>query len=452
MSQTNVEELLDRIVVALREVSIPKPPEVAGAARPSRADQSRSRGNREPVWRRSKKRIMAAAALVMLLMALATVPSLMPGTSRNTAFAEVQDAVSSFKSVRYRILDFHEDRDPFVTSAVVAREVGSRIEGPGALEQITNLKAERMLGIDHRTRTAKFYQLYLEGGEPPADGFIDRIRILAADAKAVSTQRLEGKKVLQFTFMNLGEYVVLVDPETKLPLRMELRAERGKGGGRPFREVITDFVFDAPLDNALFELTVPPGYTVQHCEEAPGRKPLAMKTLVISPSQGIGPVPLGASKKDVIAAFGKPDCVEIQGRHARTYSAPGGAAVGGEAETVLERLNYNSLGFELDVSSARGLTQFRCMSGSSIARRFIGKTDAGIALGASIDDVIQAYGAPEVRSHLRDEVLYYFHKGWSFVFAEGKLISFSASAPLSDLIEIEDNGDGSWTERPARNK
>lgn len=452
MSQTNVEELLDRIVVALREASIPKPPELAGAARPSRADQSRSRCNREPVWRRSKKRIMAAAALVVLLMALATVPSLMPGTSRNTAFAEVQDAVSSFKSVRYRILDFHEDRDPFVTSAVVAREVGSRFDGPGASEQIANLKAERMLWIDHRTRTAKFYQLYLQGGEPPDDGFVEKIRILAADAKAVSTQRLEGKKVLQFTFANLGEYVVLVDPETKLPLRMELKVNSGARGGKPFREVITDFVFDAPTDDALFDLTVPPGYAVQHCEEPPDRKPLAMKTMVISPSQGIGPVSLGASRKEVIAAFGTPDCVEIQGRTARAYSEPHGAAVSGEAETVIEKLNYHSLGFELDVSSARGLTQFRCMSGSSFARAFIGKTDAGIALGASIDDVMKAYGAPEVRSHLRDEVLHYFHKGWSFVFAEGKLTSFSASEPLSDLIEIEDHGDGSWSERPRQTK
>jgi hypothetical protein len=41
----------------------------------------------------------------------------------------------------------------------------------------------------------------------------------------------------------------------------------------------------------------------------------------------------------------------------------------------------------------------------------------------------------------------YFHKGWSFVFGDGKLIWFTATEPMSDQIEIEDHGDGSWSER-----
>ncbi|MGH7135242.1 MAG: hypothetical protein ACREHD_05840, partial [Pirellulales bacterium] len=100
------------------------------------------------------------------------------------------------------------------------------------------------------------------------------------------------------------------------------------------------------------------------------------------------------------------------------------------------------------VSSVDGMTEFRCFSNKRpIARRFRGRTDEGIRLGASIDEVIKAYGAPEVRTHFRDDVLQYFHKGWRFVFGDEKLVSFSITEPMSDQIEIVDNGDGTWTER-----
>ena len=60
------------------------------------------------------------------------------------------------------------------------------------------------------------------------------------------------------------------------------------------------------------------------------------------------------------------------------------------------------------------------------------------------------------RSHrLRAEADFGDHLGrerlesdhWEFLFGDGKLKSFSAFAPMSDEIEVIDNGDGSYTER-----
>lgn len=455
MLHTDTDELLDRIINALREAPVPKPLKPLSGRGTNQLPRrtSPADGDRAFTPRRMKKRWLTTGAAITLLMALVVTSSmLIPGTRPGAAFAEVQQAVTSIRSVRYRILDFHGDKDPYVTTSLFASGLGSRADGPAGSEQITNMKAQRMLWLDHRARKATIYQLYLQDGEQPGDKFHEKIRTLAANARPLGTRQLDGKRVLQFTFANQGEYVVLVDPETKLPLRMELKIGGAADDDTSFREVITDFIFDAPIDESTFEQKVPPEYAVERCEEPLDRKPIDTQVLAISPTRGIGHLPMGSSKDEVIAAFGKPDRIELLGGARGTSTAPGKPANKRHAEEVFEKLHYNSLGFELEVSSGQGITQFHCLPRGPLARPFLGKTDAGIRLGAPIDEVVQAYGAPEVRSHMRDEVLRYPHKGWSFVFDDSRLAWFSATEPLSELIEIEDHGDGSYTERVKEHK
>ncbi len=91
---------------------------------------------------------------------------------------------------------------------------------------------------------------------------------------------------------------------------------------------------------------------------------------------------------------------------------------------------------------------FGCDAASEIScRDFLGKTDRQIGLGATVADVLAAYGKPDVRSRLREEVLRYLHKGWSFIFSNGKLAYITVSEPRSEKLEFIDHGDGSWMER-----
>lgn len=450
MSEENADYLLDQIIVALREEPIPELPEPLPTSATVAVRQRRPRSAAVPgaVQSRTRRRFWIAGAAFAALMALVVAsPTIMPGARQIAAFAEVQKAVSTYKSVRYRVLDFHGAKDPYVSTVIAVRGAGSHSEASNGSEQITNLNARRMLSVDHRARKATLYQLYPHEGGESADRFHEKLRNLPADAKQLGEAELGTKKILQFEFENHGRYVVAVDPETKLPLRMEFTSAGAQRGGELFREVITDFLFDAPVDESLFELNVPAGYVVERCEEPPNRKPIDFKSLVVSPTHGIGPVPLGASKQQLIASFGQPDRIELEGRFAKAYSAPGKPAGNNQAEVTLERFHYNSLGFELSVSSEKGVTQFRTLYVGLLARPFLGKTDAGIALGASIDDVVRAYGPPERKGGFRDDVLDYFHKGWSFVFYDGKLSWFTVSEPMSDQIEIEVRDDGSYTQR-----
>jgi hypothetical protein len=452
VSDSDLDRLLDQITTTLREEPIPgfSDPLAAAADGTTQSPLGPSPPLAPSRSRRTLRRwlMVAAATAVGLIL---VVSSYGPNGESRAAFALVQEAVAKTKSLSCRCLDFHGDRDPYVTTETQLVGVGARSEGSNGCVWIKNLKARRSLWIDNKARTVRIDELYPE----PSDGRVgnstlERLRNLpASGAKELGTAVYDGKKVLKFAWSSDGDFVVFVDPKTHLPIRMELKIDKGLPKGETFREVVTDYIFDAAVDESLFDMKVPAGYAVTRCEEPKNRKSVDTSTWVASVAKGLGPIPVGASKEQIIAILGAPDLIQQTYRGADTFTAPGHPAKGAK-EVVFESLDYSSLGFSISVSSGKGMTYFSCFGrrqrGDSV-RDFLGKTDRQIGLGASIDDVVTAYGKPEVRSHVREDVLRYPHQGWMFLFREGKLVSFSVSKPLSERIEVIDTGDGTWSER-----
>lgn len=447
------DQMLDRIVTALRDVPVPDfvdpySDESNISVAILQTHQSPTNGFRRT--RRRSRLTLIASAMMCVAALMFFIFTTSPNVSTNVAFAQVQDAVAKTKSLSCRFLDYHGDKDPLVTTSLSVPGVGGRVEGPDGTFSITNLKTRQSLYVDHRKRTARIDQLYPADDEKNVDSFMEKIRNLpASGAKQLEPTTFNGKKVLQFVFKMDGDFIVFVDPETKLPLRMELTIEKGVPGGKTFREVVTDLVFDAPVDESLFEIKPPPGYAVTRCEEPKDRKPFDTRTLVLSPAIGFGPVPLGSTKEKVIAVFGHPDQLEETHRGPAVQSSPDSAPAKDVPVAIEEVLRYPSLGFDVSVSNLEGVREVQCFGRASrgnLARDFLGRTDAQISLGASIDDVTKAYGKPDVRTHLRGDMLHYFYKGWSFVFQDGKLSWLTMSKPRSANTVITDNGDGSWAE------
>jgi hypothetical protein len=453
MSEINFADpdlLLDRIVTALAQEPVPEfrdpfvkwPPPAARwgrrLIRPPSGQESRS-------WTRWVIVGIATACLATLVVFLS---SSRPGNGRGAAFAQVQQAVSITKSMRCRTLDFHGDHDPDISSGVSLVGVGSRSEGPHGWVSIRNYKELKLMSIDHQKHKAHIQQLYPDGKvvASPFGGLRD---LPASGAKALGTAQYEGKPVLKFAIQNEGEFIVLVDPQTHLPIRMELKIDKGLPQGETYREVTTDFVFDASVDESLFDIKAPPGYSVTRCEEPRDRKPIDTRAWTASSQQGLGPIPLHATKEQIVATLGMPDQIEVTGRGPGVFKSPGRPAVKGQTEVVSEKLRYPSHGFEIYVSNKEGMTDFNCFGrfwGFDSCRDFLGKTDRQISLGASVDEVIAAYGKPDVRSRIRAEVLQYFHKGWSFTFRNGKLALISCFKPRSEDIDFIDTGDGGYLE------
>ncbi|MHC4574324.1 MAG: hypothetical protein ACYS76_09370 [Planctomycetota bacterium] len=132
------------------------------------------------------------------------------------------------------------------------------------------------------------------------------------------------------------------------------------------------------------------------------------------PLFGLGPVKFGMSKEQVIEYLGEPERTEGQG----------------VALYYLE-----SIGVSLLLNPRRGLRSFDCWSKEyPLAQAgmvtFAGKTDKGIKMGATREQIIAAYGqADETYSAGPLETLRYDQLLMQFVLADNKLVNFRLTAP-----------------------
>jgi len=137
--------------------------------------------------------------------------------------------------------------------------------------------------------------------------------------------------------------------------------------------------------------------------------------LIIEPLVGIGPVQFGMSKEEVIEHFGWPD---------KTYS--------GE-ETKLSYVASRGLSFT--IHAELGLQEISCWSEGMLpsgVSTFVGRTKDGIAIGATQEEIVAAYGQPNrtgTGSKGVAQNLDYDKLQIRFSLLEGKLRSMIMKAP-----------------------
>lgn len=140
-----------------------------------------------------------------------------------------------------------------------------------------------------------------------------------------------------------------------------------------------------------------------------------VEELIIEPLVGIGPVRFGMSKDEVIKHFGWPD---------KTYS--------GE-ETKLSYVASRGLSFT--IHAELGLQEISCWSEGMLPSgitTFAGRTKDGIAIGATQEEIVAAYGQPDRTSTDSKGVIQnldYDKLQIRFSLLEGKLRSMIMKAP-----------------------
>jgi hypothetical protein len=88
-----------------------------------------------------------------------------------------------------------------------------------------------------------------------------------------------------------------------------------------------------------------------------------------------------------------------------------------------------------------GLHTIHCFNKHGILSTEIGfrsKTKEGIALDASLDDVLKTYGKPDAQL---GSVVFYRKRGYEFWFRDKKLVSIRVSRPRPNA-KLEVKGDG----------
>jgi hypothetical protein len=141
----------------------------------------------------------------------------------------------------------------------------------------------------------------------------------------------------------------------------------------------------------------------------------------VVPRVGVGPVKFGMSKEQVMEVLGQP--MEVLGQPERMEG--GGVAL----------YYLTSKGVHFLVDPRRGVRSIECWSAQYPRPypgmvTFSGKTDKGIGMGASRDEIVAAYGEPE-RSDSQGvfDNLRYSQLGMTFVLTEGRLVNLKVGGP-----------------------
>jgi hypothetical protein len=113
----------------------------------------------------------------------------------------------------------------------------------------------------------KAFLIHFEGKDPPSpmeDMEIYFQKLPDQPGQPIEDRQIGDIKAKGFRTKSFGLPISLwVDPKTKLPMLVEMSVSVGK---EKVKVVLSDFVFDAPMDESLFSLQPPAGYTVSEMQ------------------------------------------------------------------------------------------------------------------------------------------------------------------------------------------
>ena len=228
--------------------------------------------------RRSKRfrglRIMQARTLKWLIPAAAAAAivlgvSFRPGQDRRgagpgVAWAEVANSFQRARTVQFTFSRLTADARVLESGRISFKEPDLiRTEAYGKIYIGSVRGGGKVLVLMPETRQAVLQTIPGESGQQE-NMYEEILRLMGEGAEPIGTETLDGKQLM--TFKNSCRNAKLwADPQTRLPVRIEMP----RGAAKPGMDVITDFVFDTPLDDSLFSTAVPEGYRLMPVSAEP---------------------------------------------------------------------------------------------------------------------------------------------------------------------------------------
>ncbi|HUS47980.1 MAG TPA: hypothetical protein VM098_07670 [Phycisphaerae bacterium] len=267
------EAIVDRAADALRREKVPDgpPAEVLAAvvAAGTNVDQPAKPTIRERIF--TMNRIAKIAAAVILVAAIAAV--LIWPTDGNgptsIAFGEVKRQIQEAQTISFKL----HMKMPGTGKAVTIKNYYA----PGRMRQemvemgvvtVFDMNAGKSVTLNAKAKLA----IITDVGnlddikaikEKQGDPLTDIRKMMEGENKDLGEKEIDGQPAKGYQVTKGGFVMDLwVDPETGYPIRMEMDSPLGKGE----RIILTDFVLNAKLDEKLFSLEIPEGYTVKTVE------------------------------------------------------------------------------------------------------------------------------------------------------------------------------------------
>ena len=268
------EDVVDRAIRCVREAPVPNgpPPDVLEAVLAAGgpwAAKPKARTIRERIFKMNRiTRIAAAIAIAAGIAGL----FVWLVTGNGVAFADVLEKVRSARTVRFKIkaqVELMPGTVQEFDSDVMVLEPGKiRQTMPGGGVMISDSQQGRFLTLLPGQKKA----IVTEATGQPQDQnqnqmtFIEQLRNLQEGSEErLGEEEIDGRTATGFRVRGKEgwDWTIWADAETGLPVRVEVKADTF-GTGMPV--VMSDFVFGEEMDESLFSLTPPEGYTVREMQ------------------------------------------------------------------------------------------------------------------------------------------------------------------------------------------
>lgn len=149
-----------------------------------------------------------------------------------------------------------------------------RMERPGELATVEDLKTQKRLVLDLKNKTALLQEGKLvsdkDAGEDNQIRMLEELRkLVEKEGKPAGKKRIGDVEAQGFHVRSRGkDMTVWADPKSKRPLRVEMTVTVSDVKAEI---VLSDFQLNPKLDDALFRLTQPEGYKLEKIKAEPAK-------------------------------------------------------------------------------------------------------------------------------------------------------------------------------------
>jgi len=213
---------------------------------------------------------VAAAAVVVVALALGFHAFL--GGGAGTAFAQVVEQLQNAQTLVYSLVTVTgQDEMPTVRTDIAFKEPGAlrtaTADGYVTVIEATDAGVKGISIVPPMKQYLEFEFSFADLPDNPETGpyvSVEKLRALPAQAdetlgrKEIDGRTLEGFRVTE----DDATITVWIDPKTQELARAELTFANAPG----MNMIMTDFQFDVPLDDSLFDMAPPAGYARMNLE------------------------------------------------------------------------------------------------------------------------------------------------------------------------------------------
>jgi outer membrane lipoprotein-sorting protein len=277
MNGNDPDDLLDRSLAALQNAPIPDGPgprTTADTLAALRRATGQDRIPMNPVGSIGLvQRILTmtythrktAASLTIAIGAIAVWSMLTLFSS--VSYAQVIDKLKSVHSMTCTATVTTGDKPPLALKMFFLDPGHVRTEGPGTRTTIVDSAAGQVLALESNAKTATLIK-YETKGTPPPGAHLDIVaefrKLGDHKGEAVGEEQIGDVKAKGFRVNENGRVMTIwADPKTGLPIRIDIDME---AASMKVHMVMSDVVLDAKLDENLFKVEVPNGYTLNQRE------------------------------------------------------------------------------------------------------------------------------------------------------------------------------------------